>query len=803
MERYLCIHGHFYQPPRENPWLEAVEIQESAYPYHDWNDRITDECYAANARSRILDGKGRIERIVNTYEWISFNFGPTLLSWMEAKRPDIYEMILEADRLSAERFSGHGNALAQGYGHIILPLSNDRDRRTQVLWGVRDFERRFGRKPEGMWLPETAANVASLEALAEQGIRFTILAPRQAKAFRKIGDEKWTELDGTGIDPSRVYLCKLPSGKQINLFFYDGPVSQAVAFEKLLESGEKFANRLQSAFDDARDWPQLVHIATDGETYGHHHRHGDMALAYALHHIIFNDIARITNYAEYMEMHPPQHEAQIHDNSSWSCVHGVERWRSNCGCNSGGNGGWNQEWRTPLRAALDWLRDTVSPKFEAEAGKLFKDPWAARDDYISVVLDRSPDSLGAYLERNATRALSDQEQVAALKLMELQRHAMLMYTSCGWFFDELSGIETVQVIQYAGRVVQLARQVLGEDMEEGFKERLAAAKSNIPEHQDGRWIFDNFVKPAIVDMETVGAHYAIKSLFEPAEEAEQVYCYEATREDERRFTSGRTRLLLGRARLTSRITKEAETFSYAVLHLGDHILNGGVRPYRGEEAYRKLAEGVQQPFSSADFAAIIRAMDEAFGETAYGIKNLFKDEQKAITDSILETTLKEIEAANRQIYTHHAPLLRFMASLRLKPPEPLVNAARFLLQAEIRRGLRPWATDIDRVRTALREATEQRIQLDMVSISYDLRTLMHVLAERLRENPDDLDTLRLLRDFAALTNEQKIEVRRWQPRNVTWELAHTHLPERRGNPEHDDWVRTFLDMAEKLFVKVE
>jgi alpha-amylase/alpha-mannosidase (GH57 family) len=803
MDRYLCIHGHFYQPPRENPWLEAVEIQDSAYPYHDWNDRITDECYAANARSRILDDRGRIDKIVNTYEWISFNFGPTLLSWLQEKRPDIYGMILDADRLSIERFSGHGNALAQGYGHIILPLSNDRDRRTQVLWGIRDFEFRFGRRPEGMWLPETAANTASLEALAEHGIKFTILAPRQARSFRRIGDEKWSELTDTGIDPSRAYLCRLPSGRQINLFFYDGPVSQAVAFEKLLESGEKFAGRLDTAFDDARDWPQLVHIATDGETYGHHHRHGDMALSYALHHIIFSDIARITNYGEYLEKHPPQHEARIHEDSSWSCVHGVERWRSNCGCSSGGNNGWNQEWRAPLRAALDWLRDTVAPKFEAEAGKLIKDPWGARDEYIGVILDRSPESVGAFFERHATRALSEQDQVAALKLMELQRHAMLMYTSCGWFFDELSGIETVQVIQYAGRVVQLARQVLGQDLEEGFKQRLAEARSNIPENQHGGWIFDNYVKPAIVDMETVGAHYAIKSLFQPPGDVESVYCYEAAREDERRLTAGRARLLLGRARLTSRITRESEVFSFAVLHLGDHFLNGGVRPFRGDEAYRRLAEQVQQPFNSADFAAIIRAMDEAFGESAYGIRSLFKDEQKAITDSILETTLKEIEAANRQVYTHHAPLLRFMGSLRIKPPESLVAAARVVLHAEIRRGLRPWATDIDRVRTAIKEAREQRVELDTATIGYDLRTLMHILADRLRENPDDLDTLKLLRDFAALTNEQKFEIRRWQPRNVTWELAHTHLPERRGKPEHEEWVQTFLDMAEKLYVKVE
>jgi alpha-amylase/alpha-mannosidase (GH57 family) len=800
MDRYLCIHGHFYQPPRENPWLEAVELQESAYPYHDWNDRITDECYAANARARILDAEGRIEKIVNTYEWISFNFGPTLLSWMQARRPEIYQMILEADRASMNRFGGHGNALAQGYGHIILPLSNDRDRRTQVIWGIRDFEHRFGRKPEGMWLPETAADTASLEALAEQGVKFTILAPRQAKAFREIGAEKWT---GAGIDPSRAYLCRLPSGKEINLFFYDGPVSQAVAFERLLESGEKFAHRLESAFDTGRNWPQLVHIATDGETYGHHHRHGEMALSYAIHYIEDRSIAKITNYGEYLERHPPRFEAQIHDNSSWSCVHGVERWRSNCGCNSGGNAGWNQEWRGPLRSALDWLRDSVAPKYEQAAGHLLRDPWAARDDYIGVVLDRSPESIGAYLSRHAARPLSEDERVRALEVLELQRHAMLMYTSCGWFFDELSGIETAQVIQYAGRVVQLARDVLGEDLESGFAEKLAAARSNIPQHRDGRWIYQNFVKPAIVELETVGAHYALKSLFSPAGEVESVYCYDAVRQDEVRLTAGRAKALVGTATLTSRVTRESRPLAYAVLHLGDHMVNGGVRRHDSPERYQQLRGAVQGAFDSADYTAIIRSLDEAFGESSFGLRNLFKDEQREITDTILEGTLREIESAYRQIYANHAPLLKFAASLKLKPPEPLLAAGRFVLGSEIRRGLRPYAADLERVRTALAEAEGQKVELDTAAIGYDLGKLLASLAENLTSDPGNVEKLKALRDFALLANEQQFEVRRWKPRNLVWELAHGELPERRKDEQQAEWVATFLDLARQLNVKVE
>ncbi|MCA1666375.1 MAG: DUF3536 domain-containing protein, partial [Thermomicrobia bacterium] len=466
--RYVCIHGHFYQPPRENPWLEAIELQDSAYPYHDWNERITAECYAPNAASRILSGAGRIAQIVQNYARISFNFGPTLLAWMEAQAPDTYAAILDADRESRDRFSGHGAAMAQVYNHIILPLANRRDKWTQIHWGIADFTHRFGRAPEGMWLSETAVDLETLDILAEQGIAFTVLAPSQAGMVREIGAEEWEDVSGARIDPTRAYVQQLPSGRTIALFFYDGPISRGVAFEGLLDRGENLVNRLLGAFSDERDWPQLVHIATDGETYGHHHAHGDMALAYALHHIEAHDLAHLTIYGEYLERFPPTHEVQIIENTAWSCDHGVERWRSNCGCNTGGRPDWNQQWRGPLRAALDWLRDAILPIYEAGMRALVHDPWAARDAYISVILDRTDENVARFLAAQTTHELTQAERVRLWELLEMQRHAMLMYTSCGWFFDELSGIETVQVIQYAGRVIQLAEMIAGERFEPRF-----------------------------------------------------------------------------------------------------------------------------------------------------------------------------------------------------------------------------------------------------------------------------------------------------------------------------------------------
>ncbi|HZP25776.1 MAG TPA: DUF3536 domain-containing protein, partial [Dehalococcoidia bacterium] len=499
-ERFVCIHGHFYQPPRENPWLEAIEPQDSAYPYHDWNDRTTAECYAPNSAARILDDQGRIERIVNNYSSISFNFGPTLLWWLDDFAPDVYRTVIEADKESQRRYGGHGSAIAQPYNHMIMPLANSRDKRTQIIWGIRDFEHRFERRPEGMWLPETAVDLETLDLMAEQGIVFTVLAPHQAWRVRRLGGRSAWQDAGGGIDTRQPYLVRLPTGREITVFFYDGPVAHSVAFEGLLERGELLAERLLGIFsEDSEGLPsQLAHIATDGETYGHHHRHGEMALAYALNQIEAGELARLTNYAHYLERFRPQMQVELVENTSWSCVHGVERWRSDCGCNTSGPS-LHQRWRAPLREALDWLRDSIATPFQDVGARYLNDPWGARDNYVAVVLDREAESIEAFFERQASHSLNDEEKTQVLKLMELQRHAMLMYTSCGWFFDEISGIEAMQVLQYAGRTVQLAQELFGDSIEEKFYQRLELAPSNRPEFGNGRRIYERFVVPSRVD----------------------------------------------------------------------------------------------------------------------------------------------------------------------------------------------------------------------------------------------------------------------------------------------------------------
>lgn len=801
MSRYVCIHGHFYQPPRENPWLEAIELQDSAYPYHDWNERIDVECYAPNSASRVLDGEGRIARIVNNYAKISYDFGPTLLAWMKEKSPETYRLVIEADRESARRFSGHGSALAQCYNHMIMPLANTRDKYTQIRWGIRDFEHRFGRFPEGMWLPETAVDMETLEILAEHGILYTILSPYQARRSRQ-KRRSWRDAAGGRIDPSVAYKVRLPSRRKIAVFFYDGPISRAVAFERLLDRGEDFANRLTGAFSDDRPWPQLSHIATDGETYGHHHQHGEMALSYALQYIEEKGLATVTNYGEFLERHPPAHEAQIYPDTSWSCAHGVERWRSNCGCCGGGRPEWNQQWRRQLRDALDWLRDAVAPFYEERGRELFSDPWAARDDYIEVILDRSPEAREGFFLRHAGRALGCDDQVVALKLMELQRHAMLMYTSCGWFFSEISGIETVQVIQYAGRVIQLAKELGGPDLEPYFLDRLERAESNIPEHRNGRVVYEKFVRPAMVDLLKVGMHYAVSSIFENGDQPERIYSYKVDCEEYRLLTAGKARAAVGSARITSEITLDSAALAFGVAHFGDHSVSGGIRPSRGKEAFEATVQELTSAFRQADFAQLIRMMDREFGPGTYSLGLLFRDEQRKILRQILETSLADAESAYRHIYQDHVALMRFLASIGMPPPKRLEMAAEVTLNTDLRRAFEDGRLDPGRIAALVEEAQVARVPFDGPTLAFALRGTLERLAERFAADPRDLDALEDLDSAAGIARSLPFEVPLWRVQNIYYNAMREVYREHEGESAQA-WVERFRALGAKLSVRVD
>jgi alpha-amylase/alpha-mannosidase (GH57 family) len=798
-QRFLTIHGHFYQPPRENPWLEAVETQDSAFPWHDWNARITAECYEPNATARVLDAQERILRIANNYAAISFNFGPTLLSWLETCAPETYAAILEADRISRDRYSGHGCAIAQAYNHIILPLANDRDKGTQVHWGVRDFEHRFGHKPEGMWLPETAADVSSLEALAAAGITFTILEPHQVARWKAIGSTEWHH---GAIDPTMPYVCRLPSGRSIVIFFYDGPISRAVAFEQLLARGETFAHRLLGAFSDTRHHPQLVNIATDGETYGHHHRYGEMALAYALQLITAGRVddsqsAKLTNYGEHLQSHPPTHEVQIAERTSWSCSHGVERWRSDCGCNTGASPGWNQQWRAPLREALDWLSDEVDAIFTQHGGTLLHDPWAAREDYIEVILDRSDESITRFLTKHAKDGAA---AVAVLELMEMQRNAMLMFTSCGWFFSDVSGIETVQVLHYAGRVVQLAQRVSGQSLEEGLLSRLEGARSNVPGRGNGRQIYEREVIPATLDLSRVAAHYAVLSLFDTFDVDARIYCYEVVRRDLEIHKAGRARLAIGSIEVRSIITRESASFELAALHLGETELTGGVRSIRGD--YDEVRRALIEAMEPGGISSIIRLLDTHFGETPISIRSLFRDEQRRVMHELITATLDEAESTFRQLHERYDPLMRFHNRLGIPVPKVLRTAAEFDLNQQVRRLLEKELAPAE-IEALLREARDQGVALDETTL-VAFTTAIDRASEHFRERPDDLDRLEDFDAIVTLVRDARLTIDLRRAQNRYYRLRATVRPAIEASatisPASREWLELFDKLGEKLSI---
>lgn len=487
MSKALCIHGHFYQPPRFDPWLEDVLPEGSAAPEHDWNARITKECYAPLGWARRLDGTGMISELVNCYAWMSFNFGPTLLRWMELHAPETYARILDGDRQSLERL-GHGNALAQVYHHSIMPLATELDKDLEIAWAVQDFRTRFGRDPEGMWLAETAVDLPTLEALADAGIRFTILAPRQAQSVRG-EDGAFHVVSEDSLDTTRPYLVRLPQGKSISVFFYDGAVSRAVAFERLLGSGENFWTRLAGSFSRG-----LRNIATDGESYGHHFMFGEMALAYVVHQAREGrDGIVLTNYAAYLADHPATDEARIHENTSWSCAHGVERWKTHCGCSDGGHPDWIQDWRRPLRRCLNYLKYYVDEQYSKKGGGLFRDSGAALREYGLVLA--GGEGLSGFLDRHCLPGLASAQRIDACRLLLMQRMALASFSSCAWFFDDIARIEPLNGLTSARRALDLLVATGGPDVEAGFLRVLAEAQSNMRDDWDGAALWEQLVTP--------------------------------------------------------------------------------------------------------------------------------------------------------------------------------------------------------------------------------------------------------------------------------------------------------------------
>jgi hypothetical protein len=578
---------------------------------------------------------------------------------------------------------------------------------------------------------------------------------------------------GARIDPGMPYIQKLPSGREITLFFYDGPASRAVAFEGLLKNGEHFASRLLGLLPDAPA-DRLAHIATDGETYGHHHFLGEMALSYAIHSIEKADVARVTNYSAFLAASPPTHEVEIIDDTSWSCAHGIERWRSDCGCHTGGEPGWNQAWRAPLREALDWLRDALRPLFESAGSVLLRDPWAARDAYIHVILDRTDGSLDSFFAEHATTALPHEDRVRALELLEMQRHLMLMYTSCGWFFNDVSGIETVQVLQYAGRAVQLAEKLFGGSIETEFVRRLERATSNLPEQGDAGSLYLRRVLPTKVDLFHVVAHHAVSSLFD-AGNGDDDYCYRVEMEHQIARGSGDVRLLLGRARVTSEVTREFDVVTFALVHFGGHKLSGGIRRFRGEHAYEALGDQLTAAFARGDLSRVLEELNQ-FPDYRFSLKSLFADRQRQILYRLLHESIGEAESAYRRLFESNAPLIDLLAELEMPLPRAFIMAAEFVLNRDLRAALEAPRVDLPAVRSLLDQAETTRIRLDDEALGYALGRTLERRFVALQDGPMTNADLAHALELATLARSLPFEVDLWGVQNRFYSLVHHAMP---------------------------
>lgn len=797
--RYVCIHGHFYQPPRENPWIDEVEVQDSAAPSHDWNARVTAECYWPNAAARLLGHGSRITAIVNNYAAISFNFGPTLCSWLARHDAALLQHIVEADRVSRKRHRDHGNAIAQAYGHAILPLCSPRDKVTQVVWGVRDFVHRFGRKPEGMWLPETAVDTPTLEVLAEQGIAFTILAPHQAKQIRRIGETTWRNVTAEQLDTARPYLCQLPSGKSIVLFFYHGVLARGVAFEGLLNSGDRFVDQIQKSFSEKTTEPQLVHLATDGESYGHHHRFGEMALAFAAHTLDQCESIQLTNYGEFLALHPPTWEVEIAENTSWSCAHGIERWRSDCGCHIGGPSTWTQEWRAPLRAALEWMSGEIDSFFERRGERLLTDPWAARDAYIDVLLDHVPERIDEFCGQQARKWLTPAQKVEACKLLEMQRHRLLMFTSCGWFFDEISGIEGVQILQYAARAAEIAEE-LGLPLEAGLVERLRQAPSNIAEIRDGGRVYSEKVKPNRVDFRRMTANYAICEVLEQGASCTVPAAFTLKGTDYATDTYGATALGVGRIHLTARTTGESNDYAFAVLKLTNHDVHCVVSETLVGEQFAAIRDELLGTFARHSLSEVVRALDRTFGETYYTAKDLLLDDRRRVLAGVSDSVLARLEESYRQLYQENRRLMEYLRELDVPLPQGFALAAGFLASRALARAaaaLLHNAEDGAELITIVEEARLWRAPVETKGVEDMLRRAVEERCALLSVDPLAAEVPSILH-LLELVERLGFTINLWKTQTLFAQVCQQHLTRLLGQRVHEEAVAHQVMLLRRL-----
>ena len=710
MKKYLIIHGHFYQPPRENPWIEEVGKELPAYPYHNWNERITAECYSPNLNAIVLDSEKNLLDVINNFQIISFNFGPTLLSWMEENATEIYSRILSSDR---------DNAIAQVYNHIIMPLASRRDMRTEVLWGIKDFEHRFGRNPKGMWLPETAVSNEALEVLAECGIEFTILAPHQIGRIKKINEKKWEKKEEKE-KTSCMFLVRLKNGASIKIITYDAIISHKVSFEGLLHSGDSFLEEIDKRYKETGK--NILIIGTDGETYGHHHKFGEMALAYCIRTIELRKDIEILNLEQYFAMNEPEYETEIEENSSWSCIHGIERWRNDCGCSTGGEPGWNQGWRKPLREAVNWLKSLLDEIFVNEGKKFIKDVWGARDHYIDIVIRRREESINDFIVRNALEKEHD-STVTILKLMEMERNGLLMFTSCGWFFSDVSGIESIQILKYAGRALELAHDLTNRNIEEEFLKKLEKAESNKREEENGAVIYNELFSFTINEL------------------------------DRKESFLGDTSLCMSHSVVKSLITEERKELVMAALRMGGIDFRFSIKEYGNY--YGEIKEEITKKFGKPNMTEVIRLLDRNFGEGYFTLEALLPDVKEEILQYLSEDIMTRFKDAYNTVYEENKGVMEYIKKIGGKLPDGFLIASRYSLNAKLDDASLMFDEDEDAVNEIVslkKEAKRWNIQLDEKRVLKRLSRHFTEIVNDFIENPQEKYLNSIIRKFSILTH---------------------------------------------------
>jgi alpha-amylase/alpha-mannosidase (GH57 family) len=790
--------------------LEKIELQESAYPFHDWNERITSECYAPNIASRIIGSDGQIVDIVNNYERMSYNFGPTLLTWLEEYAPEIYKNIIDSDKRASAMFSSHGAALAQCYNHMIMPLANSRNKRTQVIWGIKDFEHRFNRKAEGMWLPETAVDLETLDIMAEFGIKFTILSPHQARRVRKMDPvtNNWVNIGEQEIDVKVPYLCKLPSGRNISIFFYNVQISKDIAFNKLLENGEEFAKRLFSEFSTEQRESQLVHIANDGETYGHHHRFGEMALSFCQNYLEENGLAKLTVYGEFLGQHPPEYEVEILENTSWSCSHGVDRWRNDCGCNLGSHPSWNQAWRQPLRDALDWLRDTIKDIFVNTMEHLLIDCWESVDNYIEVILDRSQNNVETFLNKHKKCELSDEDKIRILMLLESQRQAMFMFTSCGWYFDDVSGIETIQILRHANCTIQLVQKATGENLEPQFQRLLENVPCNKKEFKNALNIYNELVKPLRLNLLDIGAQFAFISLFKDCSKIGKIFCYRIDLESMEHFEIGNHKLVLGKFSISSELTWEENKLYFAGLNFNNIDIIWGVDYLTSDDVFYKMYHELKNEFiknKQFNLEYFANLINKYFEKNKYSLTDPQKNPSTVV--AILEglfKSLANIETTDDTLlYEKYQPIIWLLNNSQFKYPKEVAYNLGLILSSDLRKAVSDESLVLNGFERYLEKLKNWSIKLDKAGIGFLVGLRINSFIEKLDNKPRDISLLEKLVSMFTLQNKVPITYEYWKVHSIFYRIVNNYIPKinvdsKKGNSEAEKLLELYSKLAKNL-----